>query len=296
MPIKQRIIFLTIAASTVPFLASAASLSIRAGSSTASLNQPVRFDVALDTEGSDMNAIQGQVMFSPAQFRLEGIENGASPVTFWVVPPAENTSGTVTFSGIVPGGFQGTASSVVSLWLLPVASGRGTVSLENVAVLQNDGQASPLTLTLADASIVVSGVAATGTASVPISHIAPDIFVPIVSRDPDIYGGQYFLAFSTTDKGSGIDHYEVMEVPTGKGIGETSPWRTAVSPYLLQDQSLGSDIYVRAVDHAGNFIVVTVRAAHPNAPTISHGWNILAIAIASAAALIIVTLAFFLFR
>lgn len=294
MPIKQKIFFLAITAFAAPFLASAASLSIRAGSSTIPLDQLVRFDVALDTQNEDMNAIQGQIIFSPEQFRLERIENGASPVTFWIVPPAETVSGTVTFSGIVPGGFQGTASSVVSLWLRPVTPGQGTVSLENVALLRNDGQASPITLTLADASLVVSGVAATGTASLPVSHISPEIFVPVVSRNPGIYGGQYFLAFSTTDKGSGIDHYEVMEVPTGKGIGATLPWHTAVSPYLLQDQTLGSDIYVRAVDHAGNFIVVTVHAAHPNALAATHGWSGAMVAMVSAVALILILLAFFL--
>jgi len=87
--------------------------------------------------------------------------------------------------------------------------------------------------------------------------------VPIVTTDPNIYDGKYFLVFSTTDKGSGINYYDVAEVPAGVVVGEHSPWVTATSPYLLKNQSLSSDIYIRAVNNAGIATIVKVPARFP---------------------------------
>ena len=37
----------------------------------------------------------------------------------------------------------------------------------------------------------------------------------MVGHDPKIFSGQYFVAFAASDAQSGIDHYEVLEVPAG---------------------------------------------------------------------------------
>jgi len=72
----------------------------------------------------------------------------------------------------------------------------------------------------------------------------PEEFPLEISQEPSIFEGKYFLSFATTDKTSGIDHYEVRE---GKG-----DWKIAEIPYLLKDQSLKSKISAKAVDKAGN--------------------------------------------
>ena len=72
----------------------------------------------------------------------------------------------------------------------------------------------------------------------------PEEFTLEISQEPTVFEGKYFLSFATTDKTSGIDHYEVRE---GKG-----DWKIAESSYLLEDQSLKSIIRVKAVDGAGN--------------------------------------------
>jgi len=59
--------------------------------------------------------------------------------------------------------------------------------------------------------------------------------------------GKYFLVFSTQDKGSGVDHYEVREGRFG-GFSEVS------SPYILKYQSLDKKIFVKAIDKFGNEI------------------------------------------
>ena len=60
--------------------------------------------------------------------------------------------------------------------------------------------------------------------------------------------GKNYLAFATTDKTSGVDHYEISET---KRESQTS-WEIGEIPYLLKDQNLRSVILVKAVDKAGN--------------------------------------------
>jgi len=74
--------------------------------------------------------------------------------------------------------------------------------------------------------------------------IPPESFEIIISQDPFLFEGKYFIVFQTQDKQTGIDYYEVKE---GK-----RDWQRAESPYLLEDQSLKSIIKVKAVDKAGN--------------------------------------------
>ena len=79
----------------------------------------------------------------------------------------------------------------------------------------------------------------------------PEIFQPQIVEDNLIYGGRPVLVFQTQDKGSGIDHYEVR-------IGAGGFIR-AESPYPLDKKAIGSVVYVRAIDRAGNERTVNVR-------------------------------------
>jgi len=73
----------------------------------------------------------------------------------------------------------------------------------------------------------------------------------LVSRDDSMFDGNYFLTFSTTDKTSGIAHYDVVE---GLSLQEDT-----TSPYALKDQTLKQSLVVRAFDKAGNSVDYTVR-------------------------------------
>jgi hypothetical protein len=73
----------------------------------------------------------------------------------------------------------------------------------------------------------------------------PQPFVVQVESTSGVFDGQYYAVFSTTDKESGLDHFEIHE---GNG------WKHVTSPYQLKNQSLlgVGDIQIRAVDKAGN--------------------------------------------
>ena len=77
--------------------------------------------------------------------------------------------------------------------------------------------------------------------------------------------GKSFLVFDAQDKGSGIDHYEVLEKPQSQSIFtlpffKKEQWVSGQSPYLLQDQKLQSLILVKAFDRANNTMVATLPA------------------------------------
>ena len=74
--------------------------------------------------------------------------------------------------------------------------------------------------------------------------IPPELFEIEIHQDPNIFENKYFIIFSTTDKQTGLGHFEVKE-------GERD-WQQEESPYLLADQSLQCTIKVKAVDKAGN--------------------------------------------
>ena len=63
--------------------------------------------------------------------------------------------------------------------------------------------------------------------------------------------GKKYLVFAAKDETSGVEYYEVKE---GK-----RNFKKAVSPYLLEDQSLRSIIKVKAVDKAGNERIVEIK-------------------------------------
>lgn len=91
----------------------------------------------------------------------------------------------------------------------------------------------------------------------------PEPFSIQLDRDANVFGGDYFITFNTTDKQSGIAVYEVMEEPLSEQhlfrFGEAgAPWVQSRSPHRLEDQTLNSTIRVRAIDKAGNEYVATL--------------------------------------
>src|SRR5262249_44124515 len=71
----------------------------------------------------------------------------------------------------------------------------------------------------------------------------PDPFDVQVESTRNLFNGKYYAVFSTVDKQSGIDHYEMV-------INGT--WQPVTSPHLLDDQTLQGGVEVRAIDKAGN--------------------------------------------
>jgi hypothetical protein len=195
--------------------------------------------VKVDVGTEDINALEGTLVV-PKHMHVSGIQTGNSTITLWISPPKQ-VGNEITFAGITPGGFTGTQ---------PVFSIHGDFSEQDVDgvrftsvnALKNDGFGTsvPARMSL---SIV----------SFRADNELPEVFTPTIARDPNIFDGKYFLVFATQDKSSGIDHYEVRE-------GSWGWFRKAESPYLLKHQRLDRDVYVKAIDNAGNERVVVLAA------------------------------------
>jgi hypothetical protein len=221
-------------------IARAATLSISSGT------------ISIDTEGQAINAIEVHLSFDPQKMSVENISTGGSAVNFWIESPTvSNQAGTLDLSGIIPGGLTTASRAIVSFNVVSLQPGvQAQFNVVSARALLDDGKGTPATLSIVNTPFVPP-VAVTSSPLLDTSP--PDPFVPQIGRDPSIFNGDYFVAFSTTDPQSGIDHYEILE-------GSDTVWHNATSPYRLTDQSLSSNIYIRAVDGAGNFRVVELPA------------------------------------
>ncbi len=221
--------------------------------------------ISIDTEGKDINAVEMHLGFNPGEFQIKDVSDGGSIVNLWVQKPIfSNDAGTLDFSGIIPGGYTGTEGNVITIAIIPkqISNPEGFRVISD-KILLNNGQGTSDETTVKNSGFKIESLAVPASPSSRLDTQAPDSFTPEIARDPNIFSGKYFLVFSATDQLSGIDRYEVMEVPTGLNINTLNSWQRAGSPYLLKDQSLSSDISVRAVDRSGNFRMVKIPAQVP---------------------------------
>lgn len=219
-------------------------------------------DVLVNAGNEDLNAFEGKILF-PQNLKLVNINDGESIINFWAEKPRIlenklNGNNVIEFSGITPGGFSGVLGpfqgthpgKIFSFSLSSPSNGLFEIQAKDFNFLLNDGLGSPVKVTIAPLKISVSGaIASSSTTQINRSLSIPEEFTPQIASDPTIWDGRHFLAFSTEDKKTGINRYEVAET---KKETDDKIWIPAESPYLLKDQSLSSYIFVKAVNNAGN--------------------------------------------
>ena len=235
-----------------------------------------RFEVRffLDTEGSEINAVEGKIFF-PGAFVFEEMRIGNSLINFWVDKPRviESCSAVceIPFSGIIPGGYNSRRGFVFSFVLKSGVQGDGKIYAENTKVLLNDGLGTELPLRVEDYEVRVSSkIPETARVAPRVDdRDKPEAFTPVISQDQNIYDGKWFLAFAAQDKGSGVEGYYVYEkrnpklgLVDGDMLPVNATWVIAQSPYVLMDQELRSHVFVKAVDVAGNERVVTMSPSN----------------------------------
>jgi hypothetical protein len=247
--------FVLILSSLVPRFASAATVYFGANDLTVPKGTMFEIGVFIDTEGADINAVSGRIPLPPS-VHVDRIDDGASLLSLWVTRPhAEGSS--VVYEGILPGGFTGDTLYLFSLFATADQPGDIVFSSTDGRILLNDGAGTDTSVRTASLKLTVSETGEIEeTGEVDTEPPAP--FTPVIVSEPTLYDGRATLLFSATDKGSGIDHYEVAEKRGGiLAFFTPTSFVVAESPYLLLDQSERSEVYVRAIDGFGN-----VREAH----------------------------------
>ena len=237
--------------------AAAATIYFSPASVEVKKNEVFPVEIRIDAQsGEEVNAVAVGFVYSKDLLKVEEARDGGSIVNYWIERPNIETAGIVRLQGGITGGFKGEGGKIVTLYFRTLKSGSANISIdESTSVFLNDGKGTRQTPKLASLGVVVNGGTAVsgemgeGPAYVDVG--APEIFDAVVSRSPDLFGNQYFLAFSARDGGSGIDYIEVKE----GGL----EYMRAESPYLLQNQKLDEDITIRAVDKVGNIKLETIK-------------------------------------
>lgn len=211
-------------------------------------------DIMLDPEHISINAIEG-VLELPKGVTVTGSNDASSVIGMWVGTPTQEGQ-SVSFSGVIPNGFEGLINPfhadarspgvIARLSLAATTEGEQTFYFSGVHGYANDGTGTevPILAGSDTFALFASDVSATE------DHNAPLEFTPEVVKDPLLFDNEYALVFAGRDLESGIDHYEVKE--GGRA------WQRATSPYLLIDQKLRGEILVKAIDRAGNSRVESV--------------------------------------
>lgn len=241
-----------------------------------SVTMAVRLDVD-ETAGECINAIDGVIHYS-TNIEPVDVSIGDSILRVWVEEPKiDKANRTITFAGGIPNGYCGRVAGdprLTNVLTEIVFQSPGfTVggSGEPVAVIDfsdestaylNDGLGTKAALATYPTKIDLDPKPGTEIVNpwqdrVRADNIPPEEFSVSLEKDDHAFSQKYYIVFSTTDKQTGIDHYEVMEEPLAQfgsfqwGRAD-APWITERSPYVLKNQSLNSIIRVKAIDKAGN--------------------------------------------
>lgn len=209
---------------------------------------PIKLDsdfvvaVVVSSREEAFNALAGTVAYPADVLELTEVSDGGSIINFWL-DRVDPVSDALHFSGIVPGGYYGEFGQVLRLRFRASQEGTGVVSVNDVQALRNDGTGTALETTVTPLSFSVS-VDGEVAPDVTADNTPPEEFPLTIAQDSTLFDNAPFLVFSTTDKESGMDRYEVSI--------DGQPYERIESPYRLPSSQV-RHIVVRAYDRAGNF-------------------------------------------
>lgn len=264
--------------------ASAATLYMDPSAATLNRGDTLTVGVRIDTDellNECVNAVDAVISYSPSIQPVD-VSLGQSIFSVWVEEPViDEMAHTITFAGGVPNGYCGRiagdprlTNNVINLVFrspgLQIGGGseRNAASiafLPETTVYLNDGRGTKADLATYGTNITLNDKPGAAfdpwLEEVAADEIPPTAFSISLERDEKAFSGKWFIVFNTTDKQTGIDHYEVLEEPERNLVSwgrADAPWISARSPYVLADQTLNSVIRVRAIDKAGNEYVATL--------------------------------------
>lgn len=262
---KSEIIILIIAFALFPFIAFAATLYLETSSGEYRQEDIFIVDIKLNTEGEYINTTKVNLTFSQEILEVKDLSKGNSILTLWVEEPIfSNQTGTISFTGGIPGGYLGEDGPLGKIIFRAKEKGAAAIQFQEISqVLLNDGFGTEAELKTQGAffNILAEKLELPKDEwlqELKKDNILPEPFEIEIHQDSAIFEGKYFIIFSTPDKQTGIACYEVKE---GK-----RDWKRAESPYLLEDQTLQSVIKVKAVDKAGNERITEYTPEIPKKP------------------------------
>lgn len=236
-----------------PQFAAAASVSITSEPVEVGAGDQVAVRFYVDSR-TQLNTFSGTITHS-ANLVPIAVSDANSVISLWLQKPTETP---LAFAGFTPGGFTGEHGLVFTVIFRATSPGTGQVALENLELLRNDGQGTKESATSLPYRFRILAESTNGYQE-DADTTPPEVFAPQVGKDEALFEGDWYVAFTTQDKGSGMDQYFVAEtrLPFFRPKGEM-----ATSPYPLRDQYRTSDIVVHAYDRAGNVRTAVFHRQH----------------------------------
>lgn len=257
---------------------SAASLYIDTSSAEYSKNDTFATKVRIDNDDECINAVQAVLKYPKDTLRAVDVAVGESILTLWVEGPTiDHDKGEIRFAGGIPGGYcgrvpgdPGLSNNIANVIFQPQVEGNEEVKValsfdeSRSSVLLNDGRGTEASLSTFGVDLNITGASIEGRGEwfefLEEDQTNPEPFTITLTQNINVFGNKHYIVFSTTDKGSGIDHYEVLEEKINDDFlarlfwftRDDKEWSSIESPYPLKDQSLNSAISVKAVDKSGN--------------------------------------------
>jgi hypothetical protein len=243
---------------------SAASLYIDPAMPTINRGDSVTLAVRIDTDeaaGECINAVDAVITYD-ASIQPVDVSLGSSIFSVWVEEPKIDTvNRTITFAGGIPNGYCGRIegdprlSNIIAEIVfrspgLQIGGGESS----NVAavafapesnVYLNDGQGTLAALTSFGSTITLErtpgqDITDNWRKAVQNDTNPPQEFSVSLERDTLAFEGKYFIVFNTTDKETGLSHYEVIEEPVSD-LGRFS-WGRADAPWIIARSRMSSRI------------------------------------------------------
>ena len=240
-----------------PF-AHAASVSFVPPSAQPSAGTPFIITVNLSTDSDLLNAVDGGILI-PSGITITSVTTGDSLLKLWPVQPAYVINDReITFTGGIPGSLpEHTSGELLTFTGVAAQPGSYTFSTANIDAYLANGKGTQLPLAKASVDVAI----APAGKGAPMAQTTADKTAPVftavaIGRDPSLFNDQYFATFFATDANSGIAYYEVQE-------GWLKPFVRADRYYVLHDQTLNTQITIRAVDNAGNIATTVIPPKHP---------------------------------
>lgn len=229
--------------------------------------------ILVDITESPVNALEGRITFPDKVLSVAAIHDGNSSINLWIKKPHLDEN-QIVFAGITPGGFVGIGKHLFSIVFVAEEAGMASIDVQSSQIRAHNGQATIIQHTARSATLEIAHGDSSERKEVFVDTEPPEDFVPIIANDPNVFGGDWFIVFQTQDKGLGIDRYMIKE-------GKWSRYRVAESPYHLQNQSRDVDIYITALDVAGNERYVVVLGE-----TKSSNWMVVSVIVLGVGALL----------
>lgn len=245
----------------IPTTTSAASLKVSSGSAVSSGDTSI-IEIYLDTEGKNINTIDGSIVLSDTHqgnFEIKDVSLVNSAFTMWPRKPSLGEGHQISFVGGVPGGVVGDRLLLFKVIVKINDSGEFKITPNKILAYLNDGLGTGVELSR-DVSVINIGSSKGSPKDnwaeiISNDNTAPLKFEVVLNQDANLFDGKKFISFETTDAESGIDYYEVME--------GSYPLVRSGTNYVLIEQDKDLKVVVYAYDKAGNFQVATLDNQTP---------------------------------